>query len=152
MLCHSVRSCQLPSLSLARAVVASEKVAMVMPLGVDFTSGSLPRLPIRVTLLTPRAIRTAPVLNHEIEWNPGGRRPGAPAPAAWGARPPPPATGRTTDREGKEYQKAGGCFGANQEDRGNRCEAPPAEPGSTAFKKRPPPARLESLLSLKAVP
>src|SRR3974390_218215 len=148
MLCHSVRSCQLPSLSLARSVVASEKVAMVMPLGVDFTSGSLPRLPIRVTLLTPRAIRTAPVLNHEIEWNAGERRSASPALCAVHAAP---ATGRTTDREGKEYQKAGGCFGADQEDRGNRCEAPPAEPGSTTFKKRPPPARLESLLSLTAV-
>src|SRR5271165_3264024 len=61
MLCHSVLSCQVPSLSFTDELVASENVAMVMPLGVDFTSGSLPRLPSKITLLTPRAMRTAPV-------------------------------------------------------------------------------------------
>src|SRR5579863_5871131 len=52
MLCHSVRSCQLPSLSLKRSLVASENLATGMPPGVYFTSGSLPRFPIRMTLLT----------------------------------------------------------------------------------------------------
>src|SRR5271170_83091 len=52
MLCHSVRSCQFPSLSLKRSLVASENLATGIPPGVYFTSGSLPRFPIRMTLLT----------------------------------------------------------------------------------------------------
>src|SRR5271165_271945 len=59
-LCHSVRSCQLPSLSLTRSVVASENRATAMPACVYFTSGSLPRLPIRMTLLTLFAISGSP--------------------------------------------------------------------------------------------
>src|SRR3974390_3748157 len=105
MLCHSVRSCQLPSLSLARSVVASEKVAMVMPLGVDFTSGSLPRLPIRVTLLTPRAIRTAPILNHELSGTPASG--GQPRQLCARSTPLLPQNGQRTG-QGKGYQKAGG--------------------------------------------
>src|ERR1035438_1814341 len=52
MLCHSVRSCQLPSLSLKRSFVAMENLATGMPPCVNFTSGSLPRFPMRMTLFT----------------------------------------------------------------------------------------------------
>src|ERR1700732_4344803 len=52
MLCHSVRSCHWPSLSLKRSLVASVNLATGMPPWVYFTSGSLPRFPIRMTLLT----------------------------------------------------------------------------------------------------
>src|SRR5450755_88240 len=61
-LCHSVLSCQLPSLSLKRSLVASVKRAIAMPLGVYFTSGSLPRLPRRMTLLTLFAMRNSSCL------------------------------------------------------------------------------------------
>src|ERR1700733_10283966 len=52
MLCHSVRSCHWPSLSLNRSFVANENLATGVPLGVYLSSGSLPRFPIRITLLT----------------------------------------------------------------------------------------------------
>src|SRR5690348_14482615 len=52
MLCHSVRSCHCPSLSLKRSFVARVNFATGVPEGVYFTSGSLPRLPRRMTLLT----------------------------------------------------------------------------------------------------
>src|SRR5258708_35573833 len=52
MLCHSVRSCQLPSLSLNRSLVAKLNLATGVPWGVYLTSGSLPRRPRRMTLLT----------------------------------------------------------------------------------------------------
>src|SRR5271163_1508502 len=52
MLCHSVRSCHWPSLSLNRSLVAIENLATGIPPWVYFTSGSLPRFPIRITLLT----------------------------------------------------------------------------------------------------
>src|SRR5215831_21298912 len=51
-LCHSVRSCHWPSLSLKRSFVATVIFATGVPDGVYFTSGSLPRLPRRMTLLT----------------------------------------------------------------------------------------------------
>jgi len=51
--------------SLKRSLVASEKRATAMPVWVYFTSGSFPRLPMRMTLLTLLAMRTAPVLK---EW------------------------------------------------------------------------------------
>src|ERR1700736_5957009 len=50
-LCHSVRSCHSPLLSLKRSLVASVILATGVPLGVYLTSGSLPRLPMRITLL-----------------------------------------------------------------------------------------------------
>src|SRR5690606_1275485 len=53
--CHSVRSWVLPSRSLRTEVVASDRVQTAIPPCVYFTSGSLPRLPTRMTLLTPRA-------------------------------------------------------------------------------------------------
>src|SRR5258708_34198619 len=52
MLCHSVRYCQLPSLSLNRSLVAKLNLATGVPWGVYLTSGSLPRRPRRMTLLT----------------------------------------------------------------------------------------------------
>src|SRR6266478_2120533 len=52
MLCHSVRSCHWPSLSLKRSLVASENFATGLPCGVYLISGSLPRFPTRMTLFT----------------------------------------------------------------------------------------------------
>src|SRR5579862_1950237 len=62
MLCHSVRSCHWPSLSLKRSLVANENLATGIPPWVYFTSGSLPRFPIRITLLTlfPAMMNAAP--------------------------------------------------------------------------------------------
>src|SRR5215470_12881953 len=51
-LCHSVRSCHSPDLSLKRSLVAMVILATGVPCGVYLTSGSLPRFPIRMTLLT----------------------------------------------------------------------------------------------------
>src|ERR1700675_1929877 len=51
-LCHSVRSCHWPSLPLKRSFVANVIFATGVPCGVNFTSGSLPRFPIRMTLFT----------------------------------------------------------------------------------------------------
>src|SRR5450755_4964918 len=50
-LCHSVRSCHSPDLSLKRSLVANVIFATAVPLGVYLISGSLPRLPMSVTLL-----------------------------------------------------------------------------------------------------
>src|SRR5208282_1107956 len=50
--CHSVRSCHSPFLSLKRSLVATVMVATAVPLPVCFNSGSLPRFPTRMTLLT----------------------------------------------------------------------------------------------------
>src|SRR5205807_7405790 len=57
MLCHSVRSCHSPPLSLKRSLVARLNLATAVPLGVYLTSGSLPRLPTRITLLTLFAMK-----------------------------------------------------------------------------------------------
>src|ERR1700677_564233 len=51
-LCHSVRSCHSPALSLKRSEVARVRLATGKPLGKNLTSGSLPTLPRRMTLLT----------------------------------------------------------------------------------------------------
>src|ERR1700677_473729 len=51
-LCHSVRSCHSPALSLKRSDVARVRLATGKPLGKNLTSGSLPTLPTRMTLLT----------------------------------------------------------------------------------------------------
>src|ERR1700677_2127440 len=51
-LCHSVRSCHSPALSLNRSDVARVRLATGKPLGKNLTSGSLPTLPRRMTLLT----------------------------------------------------------------------------------------------------
>src|SRR5437762_1850636 len=52
MSCHSVRSCLAPEASFHAVVVATEKRASVVPCGVVRISGSLPRFPMRITLLT----------------------------------------------------------------------------------------------------
>src|SRR5215472_3847983 len=57
MLCHSVRSCHSPALSLYRSLVARLNLATGTPLGVYLTSGSLPRFPTRITLFTLFAMR-----------------------------------------------------------------------------------------------
>src|SRR5687767_8874688 len=52
--CHSVFSCFSPPGEFHDRLVAREKVATLLPLEVVRTSGSFPRFPIRVTLLTLR--------------------------------------------------------------------------------------------------
>src|SRR5690606_29112590 len=55
--CHSVRSCICPlCLSFQLSDVARVTLVTAPPLGIKRVSGSLPRLPIRMTLLTPRAM------------------------------------------------------------------------------------------------
>src|SRR6185312_14203144 len=56
ILCHSVRSCHSPPLSLYRSLVARLNLATGTPLGVNLTSGSFPRFPTRITLFTLFAI------------------------------------------------------------------------------------------------
>src|SRR5580658_10017349 len=48
-LCHSVRSCHSPALSLKRSLVAMVSLATGVPCGVYLISGSFPRLPISRT-------------------------------------------------------------------------------------------------------
>ena len=56
-LCHSVCSFISPEvLSFQLSVVAMRKFATVMPEGMALVSGSWPRLPTIMTLLTPRAM------------------------------------------------------------------------------------------------
>src|SRR6202045_5026492 len=57
MLCHSVRSCCAPeALSFQDSLVAIRILVTVMPLGMERVSGSAPRFPTKITLLTPRAM------------------------------------------------------------------------------------------------
>src|SRR5690349_10228943 len=51
MLCHSVRSCFSPLLSVYRSSVATVNLVTVWPPGVERTSGSFPSRPTRMTLL-----------------------------------------------------------------------------------------------------
>src|SRR6478672_5319173 len=53
---HSVSSITCPSEPLRDRLTATEKVVIGVPCGVYFISGSLPRLPISRTLLSPRDI------------------------------------------------------------------------------------------------
>ena len=53
MLCHSVRFCILPSLSLYDSDVANENFASVNPSSKVLSSGSLPKFPMSVTLFSP---------------------------------------------------------------------------------------------------
>src|SRR5436853_4771209 len=62
MLCHSVRSCHWPLLSLYPSLVASENLATGVPVEVYLISGSFPRFPTRITLLTLLAM---PLLRYE---------------------------------------------------------------------------------------
>src|SRR6516164_4590010 len=52
MLCHSVLSCRLPSASVHISDVAIGNRPTARPVEVKRTSGSFPKLPIRITLLT----------------------------------------------------------------------------------------------------
>src|SRR5215813_6711750 len=52
MLCHSVLSCRLPSASVHISDVAIGKRATARPVEVKRTSGSFPKLPIRIALFT----------------------------------------------------------------------------------------------------
>src|ERR1700678_987875 len=55
--CHSVRSLRSPdALSFQVSLVASVKLTILLPACVLWTSGSLPRLPTRMTLLTEPAM------------------------------------------------------------------------------------------------
>src|SRR6516164_8412672 len=55
--CHSVRSCCSPvCLSRQLSLVAIRRFATVVPEGIARVSGSAPRLPMRMTLLMPRAM------------------------------------------------------------------------------------------------
>src|SRR6516165_8060867 len=55
--CHSVRSCCSPvCLSRQLSLVAMRRLATVVPDGMARVSGSAPRLPMRMTLLMPRAM------------------------------------------------------------------------------------------------
>ena len=56
MRCHSVYSCFSPSLFVRPSVVAIVKFATAWPLVVYLISGSRPKLPINITLFTPRII------------------------------------------------------------------------------------------------
>ena len=66
-LCHSVRSLFSPDcLSFQFSLVATRMFATVMPEGMARVSGSAPRLPIRMTLLIPRAMANA--LHRKLLW------------------------------------------------------------------------------------
>src|SRR6266404_4437156 len=89
--CHSVRSCFWPALSVHASLVATVKFATACPLGVYRTSGSRPRLPTRMTLLTLPAMLAslqveARTLTHGPDNGPRGFR-GSPTAWAGGRRP-----------------------------------------------------------------
>src|SRR5262245_12535902 len=89
MLCHSVCSWRWPFLSRQRRLVARLKLATGWPEGVERTSGSRPRLPIRITLLTMVVgppLRGDEVRYHSDSGRPAGM-PGAEAPAPRGTPP-----------------------------------------------------------------
>src|SRR4029077_18802372 len=65
MLCHSVRSWRLPSASFQTSEVAIGNRATAFPLLVKRTSGSLPKLPIRIALLTD--MEASRVFNRAVE-------------------------------------------------------------------------------------
>src|SRR4029077_10472105 len=64
--CHSVRSLRSPDTrSRQLSEVAAARLAMRMPSWVERSSGSRPRLPIRITLLTLPAIGSPPCRIHQ---------------------------------------------------------------------------------------
>src|SRR5689334_20310902 len=69
--CHSVCSCFCPFLSRQRRLVAIVQVATGCPDGRDRTSGSLPRLPIRMTLFN--MLRILPDFDRLRYHTPAGR-------------------------------------------------------------------------------
>src|SRR5467141_3193789 len=86
--CHSVRSCFWPALSVQASLVATVKFATAWPLGVYRTSGSRPRLPIRMTLLTLPAMLAS--LQVEARTLPHGPANG---PRGFAPQPPPGQVG-----------------------------------------------------------
>src|SRR5579864_4484701 len=62
MLCHSVRSCHSSLRSLYLSLVARLNLAIGVPLGEYFTSGSLPTFPTRITLFTLLGIFATPII------------------------------------------------------------------------------------------
>src|ERR1043165_2397547 len=63
MLCHSVRSCHSSLRSLYFSLVARLNLAIGVPLGEYFTSGSLPTFPTRITLFTLLGIFATQIIN-----------------------------------------------------------------------------------------
>src|SRR5437763_13640329 len=93
-LCHSVRSCHSPPLSLKRSFVARVSFATAAPLGVYFTSGSFPKFPRRITLLTLFMISLLLPLCGKA-WPPWGLRPAGKIIACWGGEAQYHRNGRT---------------------------------------------------------
>src|SRR5712664_3203502 len=86
--CHSVRSCFWPALSVHASLVATVKFATACPLGVYRTSGSRPRLPTRMTLLTlPAMLASLQVEARTLTHGPDNR------PRGFAAYPPPGQVG-----------------------------------------------------------
>src|ERR1700689_3684769 len=72
--CHSVRSLRSPDiLSFQLSEVATDRLQTLPPLCMERTSGSLPRLPMRMTLLT------LPATGTPVRWNDRLKRLGAQA-------------------------------------------------------------------------
>src|SRR6266850_141058 len=86
--CHSVRSCFRPALSVQASLVATVKFATACPLGVYRTSGSRPRLPTRMTLLTlPAMLASLQVEARTLTHGPDN------GPRGLAAQPPPGQVG-----------------------------------------------------------
>src|SRR6267143_6892443 len=86
--CHSVRSCFWPDLSVHASFVATVKFATACPLGVYRTSGSRPRLPTRMTLLTlPAMLASLQVEAGTLTHGPDN------GPRGFAAHPPPGQVG-----------------------------------------------------------
>src|SRR6202171_1728312 len=84
MRCHSVRSCFWPALSVHASLVATVKFATACPPGVYRTSGSRPRLPTRMTLLTlPAMLASLQVEARTLTHGPDN------GPRGFAAYPPP---------------------------------------------------------------
>src|SRR6266853_5107400 len=86
--CHSVRSCFWPALSVHASLVATVKFATACPPGVYRTSGSRPRLPTRMTLLTlPAMLASLQVEARTLTHGPDN------GPRGFAAHPPPGQVG-----------------------------------------------------------
>src|ERR1700704_3252324 len=85
---HSVRSCFWPALSVHASLVATVKFATACPPGVYRTSGSRPRLPTRMTLLTlPAMLASLQVEARTLTHGPDN------GPRGFAAHPPPGQVG-----------------------------------------------------------
>src|SRR3954468_9644198 len=117
--CHSVRSWRLPSLSFQLSEVATRKLTTSPPLLSERLSGSSPRLPTRITLLTPAI--ALPSTAFRIR--PDDKRAGPPALPDSGRREPPgrPAVAAEADDQGGERG------GLGDQALGGRIEAEHAE-------------------------